>query len=234
MLENDGALVLPGFIVGAALGHMISEAKASEGKAYFCSQNHNVYLTSSDPEYPNDHPRNRQVVSSKGCICDDEISTDSALRTLYDSDDFRQFLCAVLSEEELHLYADRVSSINIHYAGEGQELGWHFDNSSFATTLLIDKPDGGGQFEYVKDVRDADAGEYSFEAVGDILSGNTVPDVLEADAGTLMLFRGKNSLHRVTPTLGSKTRLLAVLAYNSKPGVSLSEDARMTFYGRLG
>ena len=29
------------------------------------------------------------------------------------------------------------------------------------------------------------------------------------------------------------TRMLAVLAYNSEPGIKLSESARMTFYGRL-
>ncbi|MGP4128360.1 hypothetical protein OJE16_00555 [Pantoea tagorei] len=48
-----------------------------------------------------------------------------------------------------------------------------------------------------------------------------------------MLFRGRNSLHRVTPTEGDITRMLAVLAYNTQPGIALSETARMTFYGRL-
>ena len=40
-------------------------------------------------------------------------------------------------------------------------------------------------------------------------------------------------MHRVTPTEGHTTRMLVVLAYNSEPGVALSESARMTFYGRL-
>ena len=40
-------------------------------------------------------------------------------------------------------------------------------------------------------------------------------------------------MHRVTPTEGSQERILVVLAYNSKPGISLSEEARMTFFGRL-
>ncbi len=29
-------------------------------------------------------------------------------------------------------------------------------------------------------------------------------------------------------------RMLAVLAYNTEPGIALSESARMTLYGRLG
>ena len=41
-------------------------------------------------------------------------------------------------------------------------------------------------------------------------------------------------MHRVTPVRGGATRMLAVLAYNTEPGVSLSESARLTFYGRLG
>jgi len=53
------------------------------------------------------------------------------------------------------------------------------------------------------------------------------------DPGSLVLFRGRNSMHRVTPNESDKTRMLAVLAYNSEAGVVLSESARMTFYGRL-
>ena len=47
-----------------------------------------------------------------------------------------------------------------------------------------------------------------------------------------MLFRGRNAMHRVTPTEGDITRMLVVLA-NAQPDVMLSESARMTFYGRL-
>ena len=62
------------------------------------------------------------------------------MRALYDAPVFRAFLCSVLGETQLYSYADKLSSINLHYASEGQELGWHFDNSSFAITLLIQKP----------------------------------------------------------------------------------------------
>jgi len=123
--------------------------------------------------------------------------------------------------------------INLHYANRGQELGWHFDNSSFAITLLIQKPDAGSQFEYVTNLRDADAGDMNFAGVGDVLDGTTTPDVLAMEPGTLVLFRGRNAIHRVSPNESDKTRMLAVLAYNTEPDVSLSESARMTFYGRL-
>ena len=66
------------------------------------------------------------------------------------------------------------------------------------------------------------------------MDGKAPVKELNAAAGTLVFFRGRNSIHRVAPNEGDRTRMLAVLAYNSEPGVSLSEEARMTFYGRTG
>ena len=168
-----------------------------------------------------------------GCICDDAVGAASPLRALYDASLFRRFVMGVTGEAALHPYADPLSSINIHYAHRGQELGWHFDNSSFAITLLIQKPSAGSRFEFVKDLRDADAGEMNYQGVADLLDGELQPEVLTMEPGTLVLFRGRNSIHRVSPNESDTTRMLAVLAYNSEPGISLSESARMTFYGRL-
>ena len=232
-LDSEGVLVLPSFIRTEALAEMQSEARKGHGKAYFCAQSHSVYLTPPDPNQSDDHPVNRQVISSKGCICDDDVSAASPLRTLYDAEAFRTFVKTATGERALYPYADPLSSINIHYAERGQELGWHFDNSSFAITLLIQKPEAGSRFEYVKDLREADRGEMNFAGVGALLDGETQPQVLSMDPGTLVLFRGRDSIHRVSPNESDTTRMLAVLAYNSEPGISLSESARMTFYGRL-
>jgi hypothetical protein len=179
------------------------------------------------------HARNRTVVSSKGCITDDQVPSQSPLKVLYDSEEFKKFLCSVLGEEVLYKYDDNLSSINIHYANQGQELGWHFDNSSFAITLLIQKPDGGGKFEYIRDFRDVDNTIKNYQKISDLLDNKFSPDILAMEPGSLVLFRGRNAIHRVTPTKGTKMRILSVLAYNSKPGVKLSESARMTFFGKL-
>lgn len=232
-LDTTGVLVLEDFIRPEALAAMAAESAAGLPQAYFCTQSHSVYLTPDDPAFPADHPANRKVESSKGCICDDVIAADSPLRSLYDAPAFRDFVKRTTGQDALHPYADPLSSINIHYAGRGQELGWHFDNSSFAITLLIQKPDAGSRFEYVKDLRDAGAGEMNYAGVADLLDGRTEPTVLTMEPGTLVLFRGRNSIHRVSPNESDRMRMLAVLAYNAEPGVALSENARMTFYGRL-
>ena len=231
-LQRDGVIVIDNFITAEALAQIKFEGEIKKSLAFFTNQQHNVYISDEDVSYSKDHIRNKRVKSSKGCITDDQIDTDSALRTLYNSVLFRDFLKVVLEEKMLYSYADNCSSINLHYASEGQELGWHFDNSSFATTLLIQKPEGGGEFQYVRDIRDADQGEMNFSGVEKVLNGEIKPSILAIIPGALVLFRGRNAIHRVTPTTGDITRMMVVLAYNNKPGVALSASARKTFYGK--
>lgn len=234
VLDDSGAVVLDQFLTPGALEAIRKEGEENKHLAFYCYEEHNVYLMTPDAGYPEGHPMRTSITSSKGCIQDDQIPESSPLHTLYDDPDFRSFLAYVLGEEALYDYADSLSSINLHYADEGQELGWHFDNSSFATTLLIQQPIDGGKFEYVENMRNADAGEMNFEGVKKVLDGDTEIKHLPAEEGTLMLFRGRNAIHRVTPTIGDKTRMLVVLAYNSEPGIAISEKASMTFYGRVG
>ncbi|OFX00564.1 MAG: arpA protein [Alphaproteobacteria bacterium RIFCSPHIGHO2_12_FULL_63_12] len=232
-LDESGALVMPGFLRPDSIETVRREGEANKHRAFYTASAHNIYLTPRNPAFADDHVRNREVASSKGCITTDQIPDASPLKRLYGSEDFRDFLRATLGEAELHEYADALSAVNLHFADAGQELGWHFDNSSFAITLMVQPPERGGVFEYVKDVRDADAGVENDELARRVLDGDVAPATLSMGAGALVLFRGRNSMHRVTPVEGGRTRMLAVLAYNSKPGVSLSESARMTFYGRL-
>ena len=232
--DETGVLCLEGFLQKDALAQMVAEAKTCAPLAYFTNGTHNVYLTPPDKSLPDTHVYNRQITSSKGCITTDQVPADSGLHRLYHDEDFKAFICAIVGQAALYPYADPLSSLNVHYAHHGQELGWHFDNSSFAITLLLQAPEAGGQFEYVKDLRDADKGEMNFDAVADVLDQKTLPTMLDIAPGTLVLFRGRNAMHRVTPTIGNKTRYLVVLAYNDAPDIALSESARMTFFGRLG
>ncbi len=98
--------------------------------------------------------------------------------------------------------------------------------------MLLQAPQAGGRFEYVPAVRDSAAGDLAFERVGRVLDGEEQPATLRFEPGDLVLFRGRDSLHRVTPTVGPTTRILVVFAYNDRPGVALSDSALQTFYGR--
>lgn len=231
-LAADGVLVLRGFFSDEAVARVVAESAAREGDAFYADSTHNVYLTDPDPALPDHHPFNRQVASSKGLLADDELPQDSPLRELYADSTVREFLCAVLGVPAIHAYADALSSINVHFAPAGRELGWHFDNSSFAVTMLLQAPTGGGVFEYVRDVRDADRGEMGFELVAAVLDGEVPVERLDLRPGDLVLFRGRDALHRVTPTEGDVTRILTVFAFNAEPDVALSDSALRTFYGR--
>ena len=233
-LDETGVVTIPGFLRQQAITDLVAEAEAAAPEAFFTSTTHNVYLTPPDPSRAPDHVCNRQITSSKGCITTDQVPAGSALHAIYGAATFRDFIASIVGAAALYEYADPLSSINVHYAAAGQELGWHFDNSSFAVTLLLQAPEGGGEFQYVRDLRDADAGDLNFTGVAAVLDHDHAPDILKVAPGTLVLFRGRNSMHRVTPTIGGRTRILVVLAYNTEPGVALSEAARMTFYGRLG
>ena len=231
-LDSSGALVLEGFAASATIAELVAESAPRESEAFYAGTTHNVYLTPSDPALGESHPYNRQIVSSKGLIADDQIPARSALRTIYNDSAFQSFLCGVLGIEMIYPYADDLSSINVHFAAEGMELGWHFDNSSFAVTMLLQAAEGGAHFEHVAAVRNADAGDMAFERVASILDGNEPVQTLDFAPGDLVLFRGRDAMHRVTPTEGDTTRLLVVFAYNDRPGVALSESALQTFYGR--
>ena len=232
-LDEKGVLTLSNFLNANTLKELVEEAENGASQAYYTNSTHNVYLTKINNNYNPEHVINKQLVSSKGCICTDQIQSDSKLKKLYNSNIFKSFIAAVVGEKSLFPYEDPLSSINVHYAGAGQELNWHFDNSEFAITLLLQSPIGGGEFQYLKDFRNAEKNEMNFRGVEKLLTGSIAPDILNMKPGTLVLFRGRNSIHRVTPTIGNLKRILVVLAYNSEPGIALSESARQTFYGRL-
>ena len=233
-LEQEGAVVLRGFLKPTAIERVRAEHHGREAEAFFTTETHNVTLTAADPRQPPTSIVNRQIVSTKGCLADDQIPDDSVLRELYESPAVRRFLGRILGIGVLHPYADELSSINVHFHRDGEELGWHFDNSSFAVTLLIQAPEAGGRFQYVPDLRDADGGGLDLAGVERALDDGVGVQELDFEPGDLVVFRGRNSLHRVTPTVGSRTRILVVFAYNTEPGIGLSDEAKETFYGRVG
>ncbi len=234
LLERDGVITLPSFILEKSRQELLQEALANKSKAYYTTKSHSVYLQKQDPSLPPNHAFNRQVNSSKGCITTDQIPHSSLLKKMYYDVHFQEFCAKILGIGKLFPYADPLSEINVHYYDEGQELGWHFDNSSFAITLLLQAPESGGQFEYLPNLRDSSSGDNGYGHVSEVLDGGKDGEKLKIDPSTLVMFRGRDSLHRVTQVGGSRTRVLVVLAYNDQPGVCLSEEARLTFFGRTG
>jgi len=79
-INREGCLVLPNFLAEAAIKIIAQESNNNKNKAYYCEQEHSVYIAPSDENYPSNHPRNQLVISTKGCITDDQISENSHLK----------------------------------------------------------------------------------------------------------------------------------------------------------
>ena len=110
ILDAQGLLVLQNLVLPEAIHEILDDARRKKHLAYYCSNEHNVYLIPLDESFALSHALNRTVVSSKGCITDDQVSDESPLRVLYNASEFQDFLCALLGEELLYKYDDNLSS----------------------------------------------------------------------------------------------------------------------------
>jgi 2OG-Fe(II) oxygenase superfamily len=121
--------------------------------------------------------------------------------------------------------------VNVMAYRDGETLNWHFDRSEFTTTLLLQAPEQGGDFVYRTDLRTET--DPNYDGVAKLLRGQD-PDVktLEVSAGTLNVFRGKNTAHKVSTVRGTKERFIAVFSYFDRPGVVFTKEDQMGFYGR--
>lgn len=229
---TTGILVLPDFLSSSVIHQLQSEAAQLKEQAYFSNSTYNIYVLPSDLTRSAQSIRNRQFLSTKSCIADDQVPGRSFLRALYNSQVFRDFLQELVGTSTLYPYTDTLSCININYYAPGDSLEWHFDNADFAVTLLLKQCEVGGRYEYFKDIRYQPDGEENYSEIEKALAGKLIAQQVSVTPGSLMVFKGNKSLHRVTKVLAGE-RILVTLNYNSKPGVSLSEQSRKTFFGRL-
>ena len=58
-LDKEGVLVLKELLQPYIIQKILKEAESQEHLAYFCVNNHNVYLEPSDNNYSSNHARNK-------------------------------------------------------------------------------------------------------------------------------------------------------------------------------
>jgi len=230
-LRAEGAVRLEGFVRADAVERMAADAAALAARGYPNDASHNCYFDDEiDESLPPDHPRRILVRSAQKAVAMDLLPEDFGSRRIYASDEVLRFVAAALEKDVLHRSDDPLDGCNMTVYEEGDELGWHFDQSEFSVTLMIQRSRAGGDFEYVPMVRTPDDERY--DAVRSVLLGDTEPKVLASDPGTLAFFRGRYSLHRVPPIVGSTPRMNSVLTYSVTPGHLLSAMAQEIYYGR--
>lgn len=230
-LSSEGACRLDGFVRADAVERMASEARTLAGQGYPNDDTHNCYFDDEiDDSLPEDHPRRIRVRSAQKAVAMDLLPEDFGPRRIYASEEVLAFVAAALEKDVLYPSGDPLDGVNMTVYEEGDELGWHFDQSEFSVTLMIQRSEGGGDFEYAPMVRTPDDERY--DAVRSVLLGETPPKLLASEPGTLAFFRGRYSLHRVPPVIGATPRMNSVLTYSVEPGHMLSEMAQRMYYGR--
>jgi len=231
---TDGVCVLPGFLRAAQLPALVAECDALAPLAHRSQVAGTPYLAPVDVHAPEGHPRRAVLRTSLEALAYDLFPPASLLRGLYESDELLHFVAALLGEPVLHRYADPFGALNLAVMRDGDELGWHFDMTDFVVSIALQPSTAGGDFLNAKQIRTVDDERYD-EVAAVLADGERSPLVRiePMTPGTLMLFNGRRSLHRVSTVIGDVPRYVALLAYDRTPGTDSSDHLKLTRYGRL-
>lgn len=231
-LARQGVAVLPGFLRRTAVAAMVAEADALATGRHHQDLMGTPYLEIPGDEWPADHPRRTEGRSALTAVPYDAFGEGSPLRALYEWDALLEFVRRALDREVLHRYADPLGALNVAAMYDGDELAWHFDQTDFVVSIALQRPETGGEFECAPFTRTPDDERY--DVVARCLAGDpgAPTTILEFEPGTLMLFEGRHSLHRVTPIGGPVPRHVALLGFDTRPGVRSSELLQLIRYGR--
>jgi hypothetical protein len=232
-LARDGMFNLEGLVKPAALLKTVAEIQpVMDTLSFVHKRSHNIYFRKEIPELPANHPALQKVDTINHTICADQIS-QSTVMYIYEWAPFIMFLAATMNKDALYPMRDALARVNVMAYRDGETLNWHFDRSEFTTTLLLQAPEQGGDFVYRTDLRSDDNPNY--DGVAKLLRGlDDQVKTLKLTAGTLNVFRGKNTAHKVSTIHGNKERMIAVFSYFDRPGVVFTKEDQIGFYGRGG
>ncbi len=226
-----GVAILPGFLRPEAVEAMAKDTAALVPRAYREDVAAGTpYLELPDESFPAGHPRRRVIRSATWVLAYDLIPHGSPIRALYEWEPLMAFIAAVLERDPLYRFSDPLGALNLTSMVEGDVQGWHYDSTDFVVSIAIQAPRGGGLFECAPRIRSQT--EEHYDAVARVLSGEGPSEVFPFTPGTMMVFEGRHSLHRVTPVVDDVPRYVALLAYDTKPGSDSSDLLKRVRYGR--
>jgi hypothetical protein len=231
-LASNGMFNLEGLVRPEALRRCVDEIMPVMNTLSFThTREHNIYFLKSIPGLPEDHPALTRTKTINHTVCADQIS-QTVVMYIYEWAPMVLFLQETMEQGALYPMRDALARVNVMAYRAGEALNWHFDRSVFTTTLLLQAPEKGGDFVYRTDLRsDTDP---NYDGVARLLRGED-PEVkmLKLAAGTLNVFRGRNTAHKVSTVEGNRERLIAVFSYYPRPGVVFTPEEQRGFYGRV-
>eukprot|EP00697_Spironema_sp_BW2_P015296 gnl/Spiro4/6074_TR3115_c0_g1_i1.p1 gnl/Spiro4/6074_TR3115_c0_g1~~gnl/Spiro4/6074_TR3115_c0_g1_i1.p1 ORF type:complete len:301 (+),score=0.97 gnl/Spiro4/6074_TR3115_c0_g1_i1:88-990(+) len=251
VLRETGVCLLPSFLHQAAVQTILQSCCPEKvcASAFTSHNTHNIFqqepnsLEIAQREAP---LRTRMGLSTIGSIACDELPSNGPLLALYHWNALRDFIAQVTLGPNIPLYrlADPLGACSVNVFRAGAEAGqwWHFDEAQFTTTIMLQEADEGcgGNFDLVPDVRSdgsIDSNDQSGAGFARACAAldedhSVIRRLHEFRPGTLSIFHGSRSLHRVTPVTAGKDRLVAVLCFHTSPGVVNSDSVRKQYWGR--
>jgi hypothetical protein len=231
-IEFGGCAVVRGFVRPERLPELVAECDAAEAHGHRNFNRTNPYFTQDRPDLPIEHPLRRFFDRSNAFVPADHFGPGTILRAIYDWPAFAPFIRDVLGETEFHPYADPLADVIVNLAEEGDGFPWHFDTNNYTVTLAIQNAEVGGAFEYCPNLRSPTDENYA--GVQAVLDGDTAPvRTLQLAPGDLQIFKGRYSLHRVTPLSGTRLRYVAIFSYVEQAGMVGSPERTAQLYGRV-
>lgn len=230
-LADTGAAEMPDFLTPVGLETLLNESVSLEKDAFWNALIGNAYLDEPEDSLPEGHVRRLVEKTSLGAVGYDQFPQTSLLRKIFEWDAFMTFIGTILELPQIYRYADPMGALNLSVMKEDDYLRWHFDQTDFVSSLSVRSAEEGGEFEYVPLIRNSDSENY--ETVRGLLKGDREGVVtIENLPGTLLLFQGRHSIHRVTPIRGKTSRLMGLFGYAAEPGIQSSDYLRKIRYGR--
>ena len=231
-LETKGCAVLKGFVRASRLPDLVAESDRVAAHSHRNFNRTNPYFTQDRPDLPPSHPLRRFYERSNAFVPADNFGADSILRAIYAWPAFAPFVQAALGEERFYPYADPLADVIVNLAEAGNGFPWHFDTNNYTVTLAIQNAESGGAFEYSPHLRTPTDENYA--GVEAVLDGDSrLIHTLHLEPGDLQIFKGRYSLHRVTPLAGNRPRYVAIFSYVEEPGMVGSPERTRQLYGRV-
>ena len=232
-LDKHSCSTVPNFILPKSLKIMSQELEKQLDEVYMSKESINPYLYAKEyPSLNKDHPKRTFMNRYNGYLNSDCFPKDSEMKFLYETDELLNFISKCLGVYPIYRWADPLACHAYNVMKPEGILPWHFDSCEFTLSLMIQKPERGGIFEYCPNIREP--GNENFEEVKKVLNGDrTRVKQLKLEPGDLQIFKGRFTLHRVTEIEGKKSRYMCIPAYVLDPWRVNTPEHSKAIYGKV-
>ena len=232
-LNQFSCSTIPKFILPKSIKIMNSELEEKIDKVFMSKKSINPYLNSKDDLTLNEkHPKRTFLKRDNGYLNSDHFNKDSEMKFLYEQEELLKFVSACLGISPIYRWADPLACHAYNVMRPEGILPWHFDSCEFTLSIMIQKPEDGGIFEYCPFIREP--GNENFDEVKKVLDGDrTRVRQLKLELGDLQIFKGRFTMHRVTKVKGKKPRYLCIPAYVLDPWRVNTPEHSEAIYGKV-